>query len=210
MRAPYFLSVMSVEDGEKAIEETEKFVELLQPHLRSLGPLVGLQKNVTCANAGKSIDAATDIVFRELGILGRLGIPIVVKINILTPFEIAKAISEHSACDALLCSNAIGYKKHDSIKWRWNTSPLEKYGGGAISGKPLFPLVYEWITRARFAGITTPINFGGGIFSAKDVSRAAEVADGISIATVVAQRPWRLRSILERANEVFSTNEGSR
>lgn len=218
LRSPSFLSFMSLKDGDAAIDEAVVFRDLLGAYLHGFCAAVGLQINVSCPNANQDLEAAARKATMLLDVFASLGVPLMVKLNALTPVEVACKIAEHPACDAILVSNTIPWGSEGTgIMWSRffgtkGVSPLRKeYGGGGLSGAPLLPLVCDWIKAAKKAGITKPINAGGGILCAADVDRVKEAgADGISIATAVALRPWRLRSILDRAEKVFSTNsEGS-
>ncbi len=205
---PFFLSFMTVKKGEEAVSDMEKFRKLLKAYLPDFRAPVGLQINLSCPNAGVNLEEAARDALIALDIFESLGIPLVPKFNLLTPVEVVKVLAEHPACDAIHTTNTIPYGKHEKIRWRWgDVSPLAKYGGGGYSGAQLFPLVCEWVKEARAAGITVPINVGGGISHPRQIDQVAEVGgNGISIATVVAQCPWKLRSILERAHQVFPTN----
>lgn len=205
---PFFLSFMTTKKGEEAILQMKEFKNLLQSHLLCFRAPVGLQINLSCPNAGVDLGEAARDAYIALDIFTPLGIPLVLKFNVLISVDVVKKITEHPACDAILISNTIPYGKYgEVIDWPEKVSPLAQYGGGGLSGTQLFWPVYHWIKAARAAGITKPINAGGGILCAADVEQVKEAgADGISIATAVALRPWRLRSILERAHEVFSVN----
>lgn len=209
IKQPFFLSFMTTRKRDDAIREMEQFAKLFKAYLLCFCAPVGLQINLSCPNAGVDLEKAAQDALVALDIFAPLGIPLVLKFNVLVPVDVVKKIAEHPACDAIHISNTIPYGKiPEKIHW-WTgkVSPLAPYGGGGLSGSQLLPLVCEWVKEARRAGITKPINAGGGVLSARDVYRLKEAgADGISIATAVALRPWRLRSILERAEEVFSIN----
>lgn len=205
---PFFLSFMTTRKGDDAVRDMVDFKSMLWLHLCYFHAPVGLQINLSCPNAGVDLEEAARDACVALDIFGALGIPLVLKFNVLISVDVVKKIAEHPACDAILISNTIPYGKHASIDWYSDVSPLAQYGGGGLSGAQLLSPVCEWIKAARAAGITKPINAGGGILCAEDIDFVKEAgADGISIATAVALRPWRLRSILERAEQVFSTKK---
>lgn len=203
---PFFLSFMTTKKGEEAVSQMREFNGMLWWHMCYFRAPIGLQINLSCPNAGVDLEEAARDACIALDIFAPLGIPLVLKFNVLISVDVVKKITEHPACDAILVSNTIPYGKHASIDWYSDVSPLAQYGGGGLSGAQLLSPVCEWIKLARKAGITKPINAGGGILCSADVDQVKKAgADGISIATAVTLRPWRLRSILERANEVFST-----
>ena len=93
--------------------------------------------------------------------------------------------------------------------WETESSPLAKYGGGGISGRPLRALVCEWILRLRYAGFTKPINGGGGILSPEDAEHYRQAgASSIFLGSVAVLRPWRVRGIIRRANELRWSDDG--
>lgn len=216
-KAPFFLSFMTTKKGEEAFAQMDEFRALLEYYVRDFCAPIGLQINLSCPNAGVDLETAAREACVALDIFAPLGIPLVPKFNVLMSVDVVKKIAEHPACDAIHVSNTIPYSKmSERIDW-WmgEKSPLaqgdRQYGGGGLSGAQLLWPVHDWVVAARAAGITKPINAGGGILCWQHVDRMKEAgADGISIATAVALRPWRLRSIVDRAHEVFSTTSEGR
>lgn len=205
-RAPFFLSFMTTKKDDEARAEISEFKRLLALHLDDFRAAVGLQINLSCPNAHVDLEKAAQDACVALDEFATLGIPLVPKFSVLTPVEVVKMVAEHPACDAIQISNTIPYGKHNGLIWA-SVSPLAQYGGGGLSGAQLLPLVCEWVAEARKVGIIKPINAGGGVLCSEDVDRLAYAgANGISVATAVAIRPWRLRSILGRAYDVFSTS----
>ena len=83
-------------------------------------------------------------------------------------------------------------------------SPLAHLGGGGLSGKPLLPIVAEWVLNARKLGIEKPINAGGGILSPDDVDVLKSAgASSVSVSSAAILRGWRVKKIIRRANEIF-------
>ena len=84
-------------------------------------------------------------------------------------------------------------------------SPLAEFGGGGLSGKPLLPIVAEWVASAKKAGITKPIIAGGGILSPNDVNVLKDAgASSVSVSSAAILRGWRVNKIIRRANQIFS------
>ena len=132
-----------------------------------------------------------------------------VKLSVTQPVADARAIAEHPACDGLCVSNTIPWgEMADRIDWRGlygTRSPLERFGGGGLSGAPLLPLVAEWLADARREGIAVPINAGGGILKPADVGvlhRAG--ASSVFVGTIAMLRGWRLARTIRRANRTFA------
>ena len=116
--------------------------------------------------------------------------------------------SDVCSSDLLCISNTIPWgTMPDRINWKKlfgsATSPLEKFGGGGLSGAPLLPLVFEWVTNARAAGLTCPLNAGGGILAPNDAEALFDAgADSVFIGSMAILRPWRVRATIRHASVV--------
>lgn len=210
---PFFLSFMAVgATREERMKELEEFIDLLFYFKKDFRAPFGLQTNRSCPNVGLHPEKIVEETIDVLTAVSVLDIPIMLKFNILLPVEEALKISKHSACDALCVSNTIPWGALPSlINWRelfgLDESPLKKYGGGGLSGAPLLPLVKRWVKSARFAGITKPINAGGGILHPDDVDTLFEAgADSVFVGSVSFLRPWRVRAIIKRTRQIYGYN----
>ncbi len=204
-----FMSVAST-PAERA-REARAFFAIFDPFVRNRGRMrTALQINFSCPNVGLDPTRLTDEVQEVLTDAAKLEIPILVKLNALVPVEAVKTIAAHPSCDAIVCSNTIPWGKlTERIDWKGlfgsNTSPLAKYGGGGLSGKPLLPIVADWIRDVRMAGVTTPIVGGGGILCRQDAERLLDVgADAIELGSISILRPWRVRGIVKYVNTRMS------
>jgi dihydroorotate dehydrogenase len=208
---PFFISFMSVDKtAQGRLDELKGFVELFRRYLPQFRAPVGLQINYSCPNVGLHLHGLVDEVGEGLSIASRLEIPLMPKFNVMLPPKIAKEIGDDPLCDALCISNTIPYGQlPDRIDWEklfGPVSPLAHYGGGGLSGKPLLPLILEWLTEIRSMGFTKPINAGGGILSLDDARRVAYAgADSIFLGSIAFLRPWRVGNI-GRAMTTTSTN----
>lgn len=207
---PFFLSFMSVEGSPEArLAELEAFVKLLRKYLPFRAP-IGLQINFSCPNVG--LDPAglaqemTDALDVADGVLKT--VPLVPKINATFPLKAVAPLDQHRACDALSVSNTIPWGKlPERIDWKGlfgsETSPLAKYGGGGLSGKPLLPIVCDYIRSLLRVGFEKPVIGGGGILSPDDAQRMKEAgADAIELGSIAILRPWRVRSTILRIRDV--------
>jgi len=199
---------------EDQIEEAEEFVRIL----RDYGPFlpsrqVGIQLNVSCPNVGADLSAVVEKAHTMLSILKILGMPIVVKINLLVSAHAAAVIAQHPACAGLCMTNTVPFGQF-LPKELWDEyfpdgSPLlkrnEKYNGGGLSGPLLLKCVEDWLKGFRLIDKETYVNAGGGVWCADHVNvlRAAG-ANSIFIGSVAMHRPWRVRSIIRRAHVVFA------
>ena len=206
---PFFLSFMSVEQTrEERTVELREFVKLFATYLPRFRAQVGLQINYSCPNVGLHVEELAREIDEGLLIASSLNIPLMPKLNVVAPVELALKISQHSQCDALCVSNTIPWGQL-SEKIDWETlfgtteSPLAHLGGGGLSGAPLLSLVFEWVKKARSAGITKPINAGGGILQPDDVDVLHQAgASSVFLGSIAMLRGWRVRRTIARAQEL--------
>lgn len=219
---PFFISFMAV-GATKAdrLKEAWLFVNLLETYLPFFEADVGLQINVSCPNTDHDPTELAREAIEYLKIASKLGIPLDLKINALTPVEAVRLIEQEKLMDSLTVSNTIpwgkqaGYSQvgfchgHPSIKIDWpsffgsEVSPLADLGGGGLSGAPLLRIVGEWLARARDRGITVPIITGGGILAPDDVNYLMDLgASAIAIGSVAILKPWNVKPIIERAKQI--------
>lgn len=218
---PFMISYMSVaKTAAERIEEFKQFIVHLKAGLQTstMRGRIALQINISCPNTGLDPSHLVDEATAMLDLCATLGIPIIVKLNILAPIESAKRIADHPECDALCVTNALPFGSEPAhIKWEHlfpSGSPLElrnkQFGGGGYSGPEIRYLVARWVFLAKAAGITKPFNVGGSILSANDVDyyvQGAELRRGIDsvfIASAAIVRPWNIPSIIRRAHELLA------
>jgi dihydroorotate dehydrogenase len=208
---PFFLSFMSKEKTADArLEELRCFVALLVAYLPSFQAPLGLQLNFSCPNVGLRQDELAAEIRAALDVAADLGVPLMPKLSVLAPIPVALDAARHPACDALCVSNTVPWGAlSDRIDWKGlfgsHVSPLADLGGGGLSGRPLLPLVVEWVREAVAAGVRAPINAGGGILRADDVDElVAAGADSVFIGTMAMLRPWRVRRTIRRATHLLS------
>ncbi len=206
-RNPFFISFMSVaETPHERTEELRDFVDLFFRYLPEFHAPVGLQINYSCPNVGLHTEMLVNEVSEGLTIASALGIPLMPKFNVVLPVRVALKVSRHEACDAICVSNTIPWGQlPDRIDWKGLfgslTSPLAHLGGGGLSGKPLLPLLLEWLEDARVAGIKKPINAGGGILSFQDARSVFHYgASSIFLGSIAFLRPWRVNGIIRNIN----------
>ena len=208
---PFFLSHAAVaETADGRLDEVRRFVRILKAALPDFAAPVGLQVNFSCPNVPHGEPAPDPVAgFRaELDEYTALGVPLMIKLSVTQPVAEARSIAEHPACDALCVSNTIPWgEMADRIDWQalfGDRSPLERFGGGGLSGAPLLPLVTEWIAEARREGIKVPINGGGGILRSADVEVLRRAgASSVFVGTIAMLRGWRLSRTIRHANRMF-------
>lgn len=215
IKKPFFISFATVgESFEMRYLEMINFAIMLKKFLSCFKAPVGLQINASCPNV--KIDAlnSAEEMKKMLEVLSAyVSIPLVPKISVLMSVETAKEIADDPNCDALCVSNTIPWGAlPDKINWKklfgTDVSPLAEFGGGGLSGKPLLPIVTEWIADARKIGIAKPINAGGGILSPGDVDVLKDAgASSVFVSSVAILRGWRVSNIIRRANKIFGGGE---
>ena len=210
---PFFISFAAVgATADERLKEWQQFAFLLLTHLSSFHAPIGLEMNFSCPNKGIVEKPFVDEILAALHIMSVLGIPLVPKLNVLVPPAIGLQIAEHQACDAICQSNTIPWDSvPDTIKRKFFgrlTSPLKKYGGGGLSGPYLFPLVMAWIHEARALGLKKPIVGCGGITSVLRADMMIDAgANAIQLGSVSITRPWRVKSIINVANQYRPTKQ---
>jgi dihydroorotate dehydrogenase len=212
---PFGISFMAVGlTREERAPELAMFVKLLKKYLPQFAAKIFLQINYSCPNVGLNPSLLIDEVISGLKLASYLGIPLMPKFNILAPIEALKEISKSPWCDAICVSNTIPWGKLAAkINWKKlfgsDISPLAGFGGGGLSGAPLLLLVAEYVEQMRNAGITKPINAGGGILSPGDVDLMHHVgASSVFIGSVATLRPWRVQPIIQRTHQLFGNARG--
>lgn len=190
-----------------------RFAEIARRHIPQFHALVGLQFNITCPNTGDDVTDAERLAEEAIIMLAELrliGIPIVVKVNVLMPPYIAIRIAKHPACAGITVSNAVPWA---ALPWLnidrkklfgSDESPLAEFGGGGLSGAPILPHVIRWVKNARTIGIWKHINAGGGIMRSRDVFRLRNAgASSVSLGSIAIVRPWRVQKTILAAKQAW-------
>lgn len=214
---PFFLSFMSdAKTAENRLWELKQFVSLLAEHHSGFKGKFGLQLNFSCPNVGPGHKDDLAEAEESLNLAACLDIPLMPKFSVLTAHQMVLKLSRHPHCDAISVSNSIPWGEClPEINWKQlfgsTASPLSfrGYGDGGLSGKPLLPLVCDYVSTLRRIGVEKPINAGGGILSPKDVVELRKAgASSVAIGSVAILRPWRVAEIISTAREVFSKEGG--
>lgn len=205
---PFFLSFMAVRaDAEGREGEAGAFAATLAALRGRFRAPFGVQVNFSCPNVGLD---PSGLPAEARSILSRMarrlpGVPLVPKFNALVPVGAAREVAAHPACAAVVVSNTIPWGAMPGrIDWRGlfgDVSPLAEFGGGGLSGRPLLPIVSDWVKRASVSGFPCPIVAGGGILSADDAGYLLSAgAAAVEIGSVSILRPWRVRPIIRAVN----------
>lgn len=209
MHAPFFISFAAVgASSSERLQGTTMAVAELERVQHEFDAPFGVQINMSCPNKGGHHTAMVEEVTIEeakemLSIFAQLGVPLVPKVNVVMPLDAVREIVSHEACDALCVTNTIPWGAlPERINWYGlfgtDESPLKEYGGGGLSGKPLLPLLLEWLEKASWVmSSSMPIMAGGGILSRADVRAVMDAgAKYVELGSVSILRPWRVRSLI--------------
>ncbi len=205
LEQPFLLSFMSTgATSAERLDELRTAVGMLKDELPKFRAQVGLQINFSCPNTGHAQEELVKDIHDSLAIASVLGIPLVPKISVLIPPDKAGEIIRDPNCDALAVSNTIPWsdlpEEVRRVFFRQERSPLERFGGGGISGKYLLPLVAQWMQQFKKFSGGKPVIAGGGILRPRDVDTLVEAgASAVSPGSVVMLRPWNMKRIIRRA-----------
>lgn len=171
-----------------------------------------IQINISCPNGKVKPSELIYEAGHYLDMVADLEIPVVIKVNLLVAVEVLKGIAGHPACDALCLTNTLPFGElPERVPWKkWfpNGSPLKKFGGGGLSGAPLFPLLLERVQEIKQAKIDIPLIAGGGIMHPDQVNKLVCTGlipkkDAVSIGSIAFLRPWNIPATIDRAHELL-------
>jgi dihydroorotate dehydrogenase len=206
---PFLLSFMAVDaDPSKRLGKASEFAARIASHRSRFRAPFGIQLNFSCPNVGLNPDKLIMEACDTLRAISKAlpGIPLVPKFNALVPTRAAREVATHPACDAIAISNTIPWGTlPDRIDWKslfGEVSPLAHIGGGGLSGKPLLPVVWDWLDEAKRLKFPAPIVAGGGILSASDAGYLFSAGpSAIELGSVTILRPWRVRGIVRSISQ---------
>lgn len=206
---PFMLSFAVVGDSPRTQEaEARNAAEMLAEAMsRFQGPF-GIQLNASCPNTSHARQAGREARLL-LDAFAPLGVPLLVKVNVLLSHRAVLEIGEHPACDGIVVSNTLPWGTQmpntPPVPWKelfGERSPLGHLGGGGLSGEPLRRLVAGYVSKLRHIyGFRKAINAGGGLLCPDHVDQMFAVgADSVFLGSVAMLRPWRVAAMIRRAN----------
>ena len=144
----------------------------------------------------------------HVSLVSGLGLPLVVSVSVLCRPDMAGDLLLDSGVDGLMVADSVPWSalpvNAQKAFFRTTKSPLEKAGGGMVSGKYLLPLTLEWVRQLRRQPARKPVIAGGGILRPKDVDALKQAgANAITIAAARKLRPWNVWRIMRRARTLF-------
>jgi len=168
-----------------------------------------IEVNWSCPNTEHDPAAHIAAVPRVLSVIAQRcpGRPIIVKVSPTLPTFMIQAIAEHVRCDAISLTNTIPWGAYrDVIDWKklfgTDESPLARYGGGGLSGEPIFYFAAALTKILRQRGVTKPIIAGGGVLHRWQAKWLLDVgANAVSLGSVAILRPWRVAGLIDYIND---------
>lgn len=217
---PFFLSFMSVaQTKEERLEQVGKAVETFLSRKREFRALVGWQHNISCPNIKHEEIPWTEHVCEvkeTLAILAQLNVPVVLKIDALTPVWVGLEFASDPNCHGICVSNTIAWKR---LPWwirvfffgKLKKSPLHEYNGGGLSGAGfLRRKTLSWIREFRKENSDFHINGGGGILAPRHVRQFYQAgASSVSLGSIAILRPWRVKKCIKEAHKLWSSDQHS-
>ena len=206
------IALMGKNPKEKVIE-AGRICTLLLRYLPPGKYKYALQINDSCPNLGHNQEQDSLSLIRVLKIFKKRlpGLTIILKFDLrVNPLTIVELTPY---CDAFCIGNSLPFGKLMPPEW-WlklfpRGSPLLKYFGGkfagGLSGKPLFPILVDWLTEMEKVDDSVIIIAGGGIMEKKNIRRLSQfkIVHAIALGCVATLRPWRLQSLIAYGNKVF-------
>ncbi len=212
---PFQLSVMLMEKTiEEQLIEAQSLCRVIKYDMPANIPYA-IQYNDSCPNTGhdNKQDPTNSIRIFEVFRRELPGVLLIPKYDLLIEPETIVALKPY--CDAFCIGNTIAFgKKPEKIEWnklfKNGISPLLKYFGGkfagGLSGKPLFPLLTEWLEKMEAVDPSVVIIAGGGIMKKEDILHLSQfkIVRGVALGSVAILRPWRLQGLIKYGNKIFS------
>ncbi len=158
-----------------------------------------LELNLSCPNIKKDIETNISMAVQCVK-WGRVFAPnlvMIAKISIAHPYELVQEL-ERAGVDIIHAVNSVPYNilYPDPNK----QSPLHKYGGGGVSGRPVFEIAFKYNSQLRKKTKLSLI-MGCGITSVSSAEKYFDIgADAINICTVVKRNPKEAEKIIRKYN----------
>lgn len=180
-----------VKGQDEAIADTTLACQVYQYFLEEFSTL---ELNFSCPNSKEKIqENMTDGVACAKAIKQAFPkICLIAKISYVHPFEFAQEL-ERIGVDIIHAINAIPY----DLIYSNNVSPLEKIGGGGVSGGPAKIMALEY-NRSLRKTLRVPMIMGCGIMTIDDAQAYFDAgANSISLCTVCRLNPREAKRIIE-------------
>jgi dihydroorotate dehydrogenase len=212
---PFQISFMPMEAKlQGKIAEVKQFCEWMLYHLPPIKHAYGVQMNVSCPNTGHAQTEALEewIALAKVFKILMPDTPLIFKLDLTISQQVVSQLQKH--CDAICMGNTLAFGKKMPDTW-WtklfpNGSPLAKIFGesfkGGLSGKPLFPVLVDWLREMDHIDPTVTIIAGGGIMTKDNITRLSKFrcVKAVALGSVAITRPWRMQSLIDHGKNIFS------
>lgn len=146
--------------------------------------LVGLELNVSCPNTGMSWPDAAEVVESCEAIRANSRFPLILKVS--TVRNLKEIIKKTGYLVEAISINSIPW----AMVFPERQSPLEKFGGGGVSGKAVQQ--FTWGLVRMIAGMTTTPVIGPSVWEFEDLEKIRKLgAKAISFGSIFLRYPWR-------------------
>jgi hypothetical protein len=219
LEEPFVYSFMAVgSTREERMGEWRSFLEFMVARLHEFRARFIIKVNIACPNVNHNVRHLVNEVREMLDTAHSFGFKVIICINLLVMPEEAVEISRHSACAAVLQANSVPWGAFpDRIPWKKifgsDVSPLvaRGFGPGGYSGPYEFPILVDWVKRARnLCQDCRWLIAGGGIQSVDDAEEVLRTGypmlHGLSLGVVSIVRPWRVQPIIQFTNRFFGSH----
>ncbi|TES95948.1 hypothetical protein E3J85_01555 [Patescibacteria group bacterium] len=155
--------------------------------LNNLNNIQGIEINVSCPNIEEDITAPKFVkdTIENCYLIGEISHhPLILKVSPAQPYlEIADAV-ENTGIEAFAI-NSVPWGIYSNDK-----SPLEKFGGGGVSGKAAQPLT--WKVVKELSQVSSIPVIGPSVWEYEDTNRLLGLgAKAVSFGSVFLHYPWR-------------------
>jgi len=195
------------------IQDAMAFAHLVEAYLHPDYYQYGMQVNFSCPNTEHEKDELGDII----AILQELRkwlpkVPLIPKFDLMIKPKIISELKEY--CDAFCIGNSLGFGSHvNGLHWdklfKDSKSPLTKHFDGkfkgGLSGRPLFPVLVDWLEEMQEYDSSVKIIAGGGIMKKADITTLSKfsIVKAVALGSVATLRPWRMRGLINHARKLF-------
>lgn len=224
---PFMLSIMCV--GDDHLDELRRMLVKITVFRKLFHVPFMIQVNMGCPNTGEdpaSFYAELDAFLDEFQ---RHDMKAFFNFSPLVPVEMLLKADRHPACAGFWIGNTIpwgspgiNWKRFSSLKRRlgrkspdsplprrlgWSSSSKTARPMGGLSGPACRKFTLTTINEARRADVQKPIIGGNGFQTKNSLDYLwLASADGVALGIVAMLRPWRLRKLINHANEKFVPN----
>lgn len=154
--------------------------------------MVFLEINVSCPNTGDDLLANSAKAIESCrGVHRATDIPLILKLSVA--HDVDRIVAGVKGIVDALSINSVPWR----IAFPDQRSPLERFGGGGVSGKAAQP--YTWPLLKRLAEMSDIPVIGPSVWDYEDIAKVRQLgASAVSFGSVFLRYPWRPTSFVRR------------